>query len=160
MKRIPVIIGIGLSSWLLGCASTPVVMAPVGPNPAALDTHTKTGQLEVFSALAGCSEGNNPTWFQHTDYTVYDRRGNQVEHVHNTVGYYATRPRLISLPPGHYVVEAEAKDYLSVEVPVVIAPGRLTKVHLDDAWRPAGVRKTELVSLPAGNPVGWAASAR
>ena len=83
-----------------------------------------------------------------------------MKHVRNTVGHYATQPRVISLPPGNYVVKAEAADYLWVDVPVVIDPGRITRIHLDNAWRPTEVRKTALVSLPTGNPVGWAANAR
>ncbi|HEX4348942.1 MAG TPA: hypothetical protein VH251_01075, partial [Verrucomicrobiae bacterium] len=141
-------------SLLVGC-STPVAVGPVGPNPYALENSTKNGQLEVFSALTPRTEGDDPTWYQHTDYTVYNQRGDAVKHVNNTVGHYATEPRLIDLPPGQYLVKAEAKDYPSVTVPVVIDPGRMTKVHLDGTWRPADNRKTAFVRLPAGNPVGW-----
>jgi len=160
MKHIPIIVGTALTSLLLGCSSTPVAVAPVGPNPASLVNPGKNGQLEVFSALAGHTEGNNPTWFQHTDYTIYNQHGVVVKHVDNTVGYYASSPRLISLPPGKYLVKAEAKDYPSVLVPVVIDPGRITKVHLDDAWQPAQPGKVACVRLPAGNPVGWSTDAR
>ncbi len=157
MKRSPILIGMALASGLLGCATTPVAVAPVGPNPSGPKDPGRNGQLEVFSALAGRTEGNNPTWFQHTDYSIYNLRGKPMKHVDNTVGYYASAPRLISLPPGKYFVRAEARDYLSVAVPVVIQPGQITKVHLDDAWQPPDVRKTAFVRLPAGNPVGWSA---
>jgi len=146
---------------LLGCSSTPVAVAPVGPNPAGgLTNNGGNGQLEVFSALKGRTEGNNPTWYQHSSYFIYDGEGNRLEWVDNSPGYYATAPRLITLPAGHYVVKAQAKDYFWVQVPVVIEPGRITKVHLDDAWQtPTGTPKTELVSVPAGYPVGWRAGA-
>ncbi len=158
MKYLTVILGMGLSSLLLGCSSVPVVVAPVGPNPAGVVSQTRDGQLEVYSDLIVRTEGDNPTWYQHRDYTVYDPQGKPVEHVRNTVGYYARRPSSISLPPGKYLVRAEAKDYLRVEVPVVIKSGQITRVHLDDDWRPTDAPQTVVVSLPTGNPVGWAAN--
>ena len=80
----------------------------------------------------------------------------ELERVGNTVGYYARAPRIITLRPGRYVVKTLAKDYVWMEVPVVIEPGRITRVHLDAAWRPpAPASKAELVCAPAGYPVGW-----
>lgn len=160
MKRIFVVAGAALAWLAAGCSSTPLAVSPVGPNPAGVNHNTKFGQLQVFSALIGRTEGDNPTWFQHTDYTVYNQNGKAVKHVANEAGHYAETPRLIRLPPGRYVVKAQAKDYLSVEVPVVIVAGRVTRVHLDNAWQPTAARKTGLVSLPAGNPVGWNAEAK
>jgi hypothetical protein len=158
--NISIVLGTALVSMLAGCASAPVNMAAVGPNPAGLQIPTASGRLEVFSALTGRSEGDNPPWYQHTGYTVYDPRGGRLEQVDNTVGYYAREPRLVSLPAGKYIVEARAKGGLWARVPVVIEPGLTTKVHLDAAWQPpAGIAKTELVSAPAGYPVGWRAEA-
>ena len=48
----------------------------------------------------GRSEGDNPTWYQHTDYYVYDLHGKLVRHVNNTVGYYAKKPGQCDLPAG------------------------------------------------------------
>ena len=159
MKRIASLLGIVLASALAGCSTTPVVLGPVGPNPTGPQTRAKRGQLEVFSAMTGVAEGNNPTWYQHSDYEICRPRGEVLKYVMNSPGHYSSGPRLISLPPGEYVVKAEAKDCASVEVPVVIKPGQVTKVHLDDAWRPSALRKTALVRLPTGNPVGWSAIA-
>jgi hypothetical protein len=160
MKHIPAILGTATTSLLLACSTTQVAVAPVGPNPTGGLIATKNGQLEVFSAVTGRVEGNNPTWYQHTDYTIYNPKGEVVKYVKNAPGYYATAPRLINLPAGKYVVRAEAKDYPAIRVPVVIEPGRITRVHLDDAWQPAGARETAFVRLPAGNPVGWSAGVR
>ncbi|MGA3266332.1 MAG: hypothetical protein ABSE16_05870 [Verrucomicrobiota bacterium] len=53
---------------------------------------------------------------------------------------------------------SKGKDYLWVDVPVVIEAGRTTRVHLDDAWQlPPDAPTTKLVSLPGGHPVGWRA---
>jgi hypothetical protein len=151
-----VLMGAVILPWLAGCASSPVALAPVGPNPAGQISQNRNGQLEVFSALRWRSEGDNPAWPQHTDYDICNPQGKAVKHVANAVGHYAEAARLISLPAGKYVVKAHAKDYLWVEVPVVVEAGRITKVHLDDAWRPAAdVAPTEVVCMPTGNPVGW-----
>ena len=145
---------------LIGCSSAPVALAPVGPNPAGSTVRASTGQLEVYSALKECRDGNeydpNPAWYQHTDYIVRDLDGKRIRHVGNSVGHYARRPRRIELPPGKYLVKAEGKDGLSVTIPVLIRPGRTTRVHLDAAWHPAAaVPNSELVTAPTGYPVGW-----
>jgi hypothetical protein len=164
MKKIPVILGTALTSLLLGCASTPVALAPVGPNPSGRASMAATGQLEVFSALQTRHDGNeydpNPAWHQHTDYTVYDSAGKRVRHVFNTVGHYEETPNVITLPAGSYVVMARAQGLLRVQVPVVIVGGRMTHVHLDAKWNiPTDTPKTELVQIPGGYPVGWRADA-
>jgi hypothetical protein len=159
MKKIIFIVpGTVLMMLVAGCASTPVSMAPVGPNPAGLQTPMADGRLEVDSALRGHSEGDNPAWFQHTSYNIYNQDGVRLGRVNNTVGYYEQAPRLITLRAGEYIVEARAKGAGWARVPVVIEPGRTTRVHLDAAWQPpADAAKAELVSAPAGYPVGWRA---
>jgi hypothetical protein len=149
---------------LASCASQPITLAPVGPNPFAGDSASiGTGRLQVFSSLAERSDDQNqgstdPAWYQHTDYNVYDSGGRLVKRVDNTVGHYSTSPRLVSLRPGNYAVRARSAEGLSVNVPVVIERGRTTKVHLDENWRPpAGTQKTEIVSAPDNYPVGWRA---
>jgi hypothetical protein len=144
-------------SLLVGCSTTPVAVAPVGPNPAGIQsTASNKGGLEVFSQMRGHSEGDNPMWFQHTDYAIYSPDGKLLKRVNNKVGYYAQAPRLVVLPAGQYIVKAQSKDYLRVQVPVTIQPGRTTRVHLDDNWNlPAGAAKDELVSMPDGHAVGW-----
>lgn len=161
MKHIPAVIGTALTSLVLvGCASKPVVVSPIGPNPNRTETQTADGQLEVLSALVGRTEGDNPSWYQHRDYAIYNEKGVVVKRVHNTVGYYETAPHVISLPPGKYIVKAEAKDYPNVTVPVIIDQGRLTRVHLDDAWLTPAVNVTTFVKLPTGSPVGWSPDAK
>lgn len=100
MKNVHFLLGAGLLSLLVGCASTPVALAPVGPNPIGSESMAAEGGLQVFSSLVGRSEGDNPTWYQHTDYDVYDLHGKLVRHVNNTIGYYAKAPRRVSLPEG------------------------------------------------------------
>jgi len=158
MNSILILMGAVLVSLLTGCASVPVAVAPVGPNPAVDGSMASEGGLQVFSSLVGHSEGNNPAWYQHTDYYIYDLHGKLVKHVDNTIGHYDAAPCLVALPAGRYLVKAQANDYVCVDVPVTIERGRTTKVHLDDQWKlPADTAKRELVNLPDGNPVGWCA---
>ena len=149
-----------LSVFLVSCASSPVTLAPVGPNPSwGAASLADTGYLRVFSERELITEGydgGNPNYYQHSPYRIYDSRGKLVKYVGNIAGKYATAPAVVSLRPGSYVVKARAKDYLTVEVPVQVAPGRTTSVHLDDRWSPpAGTPNTALVLEPGGSPVGW-----
>jgi hypothetical protein len=164
MKYLLFPLGMGLISLLAGCSTPSVVLAPVGPNPVGAASTASTGSLEVFSRVAkqrdDQSQGGDgiPRWNQHTDYSVYDLQGKLVKHVENSSGHYAEAPERVALPTGRYLVKAQAKDYLWVEVPVTIERGRTTGVHLDDKWQPsADIPKAELVVTPKGNPVGWRA---
>jgi hypothetical protein len=116
----------------------------VGPNPLALPNGDQDGQLEVFSAKEGRIEGDNPTWFQHSDYYIYTQERKSIKRVNNTIGYYEQAPRRITLPAGTYLVKAHAKDHFWVEVPVIIRSGLLTVVHLDQSSTPqAGKPETQ-----------------
>jgi hypothetical protein len=155
-KSICVLMGAGMICLLAGCSTTPVAVATIGPNPAGIRTTASKGGLEVYSRLAGRSEGDNPTWYQHSDYYLYNSRGRLIKHVENSVGYYASAPRVMTLPAGDYLVKARSADYLWVKVPVRIEQGRTTRVHLDDNWQlPANMANGELVRMPNGKPVGW-----
>ena len=149
----------GTAAMLLcaGCA-TPVTLAPVGPNPAAFQTSSGDGQLEVFSALSGHVEGNNPTWYRYSDYEICNERRHRMKHVQNSRGYYSQQPRVVTLSAGRYIVKARAVGAVQVNVPVVIKPGELTAVHLDARWNPdTDASGTQLVKGPADYPVGWRA---
>jgi hypothetical protein len=156
---------VALALLLLGCSSTPVVLAPVGPNPYGPTSINANGQLEVFSALEECRDGNefdvNPAWYQHTDYNVYDLSGKRIKHVFNTVGHYDEAPCVITLPPGKYLVKAQGQGYLQVVVPVVIESGPTTRVHLDAQWKPSTeISQAALVSAPNGFPVDWSTGSK
>ena len=158
MKRSILFLGAAGAMALLAGCSAPVALKPVGPNPGGFQTATVNGQLEVFSAESARMEGDNPIWRQHSDYYICNEQGKRLERVENALGYYARTPRLVTLPAGKYIVKARAKDALLAEVPVVIQPGEITKVHLDGQWQPVANR-TQLVWAPSGYPVGWRVNA-
>ena len=148
---------LGAAAWVLaGCSTAPVALSPVGPGPTGVQAAAGNGELEVFSALTGRREGNNPTWWQHSDYYVCNTRGRRLDQVMNAPGYYSTRPRLLTLPAGKYIVKARAKGALWATVPVIIKPGEITRVHLDGNWQP-NAPTMELVMAPEGYAVGWRA---
>jgi hypothetical protein len=163
MKSVYMFLGTGLVSLLVGCSSTPVALAPVGPNPFGSQRMASKGELQVFSCLVAQSDDQNqgsedPVWYQHSDYNIYNLHGKLLKRVNNTIGHYEQTPRRVALPAGRYIVKAQANDDLQVKLPVTIEPGRTTRVHLDDNWKlPAATQKRELVSMPDGNPVGWRA---
>jgi hypothetical protein len=146
----------GIISLLAGCSTAPVALAPVGPAPAGISTTMGNGQLEVYSALSGRTEGNNPSWRQHSDYYIYDNQGKRLQLVDNAAGHYASSPRTVALPAGNYIVKARAKGALWTKTPVVIEPGEITRVHLDGQWQPEA-DTSQLVYGPDGYPVGWSA---
>jgi hypothetical protein len=118
MKKMIIILGAVGALAVTGCATRQVAAAP-------------TGQLEVFSALSVRTEGNDPTWRQHSDYFVLNSQGRELKHVMNAPGYYSTSPRMVALRAGHYIVKARAEGASWTEVPVVVKPDEITRVHLD-----------------------------
>jgi hypothetical protein len=149
---------------LAGCVTSPVVLAPVGPNPVGRESVASMGALQVFSSKDAQSDDQNqagdgePFWYQHSEYSIYDLHGKRLKHVDNVTGHYSETPKRIALPVGKYLVKAQAKDYSWVKVPVMIERGRTTRVHLDDNWKPAAdAPKQELITMPNGNSVGWRA---
>ena len=159
MKKMLMILGVA-ALVLAGCATMqqPVAVAPVGPNPATVAPATGDGQLEVYSAYSARVAGIDQTWQQHSDYYIYSADdGRRLKHVLNAPGYYSSMPRTVTLPPGRYVVEAQAKDALLTRVPVVIKPGEITRVHLDGNWQP-NAPGVKVVMAPEGYPVGWRAN--
>lgn len=157
-KNILLISGVALTLLLAGC-STPVTLAPVGPNPNYSPGATGDGQLQIFSALMAHTEGENPTWYRHANYYLYDDEGNELEYIRNSRGYYSKAPIVLTLAPGKYLVRARAKGIVQADVPVVIKAGQTTEVHLDGNWQPpSGVSETKLVSTPTGYFVGWRAA--
>jgi hypothetical protein len=161
MKNISIVLGTALTSLMLGCASPPVALTTMGPNPNGPKSAASTGELQVFTYMAERSDNQNqgstdPIWYQHTDYGIYALNGRLVRQVGNTTGHYAESPRLVALPAGHYIVKAHAVGDMFVKAPVTIKSGQVTRLHLDEKWNPpVGIVTSELVKLPDGKPIGW-----
>jgi len=145
---------------LTGCASQPVVLAPVGPCSANHEPIGPNGHLQVFTLMEQQTEGDEALWYQHSAYIIYDEQGRRVRHVGNTVGKWDETPQMVTLPVGRYSVKARAEGCLAVNAPVVIETGKTTVVHLESGWRaPAAPPGTDIVRAPTGYAVGWLAGA-
>jgi hypothetical protein len=164
MKSICLLLGIGLVLTLVGCSSTPVPLATVGPEPTSQESPVvkgdgATGCLRVFSDTKGHSIGNDLVYYRHMSYKIYDAAGRRVKYVPNHVGVTDEKPSLVRIPQGNYKVVAESSAYGRVTVPVVILADKTTILHLDRGWRPASnISSNEVVHFPDGEAVGWSSA--
>lgn len=89
----------------------------------------------MFS-LRGVFNAEGVNYHPHTDYTLYSADGERLKEIKNKVYPYDEEPASVTLPAGKYTVEALAKGYARVRVPVIIEAGRLTSVDLESDKRP------------------------
>jgi len=124
---------------LVSCASARKVAAlePVGPAPLATSVAAKRTErsLKVYS-LRGIYNDEGVNYHPHTDYTIYSGDGERVKEVKNKIYPYSEEPASVSLAAGRYTVEALAKGYERVRVPVIVEAGRATSVDLESRKRP------------------------
>lgn len=126
------------AALLAGCAADQIrtVLAPVSPASglsAAMPPETRTGVLVVYSAF-DVNPGINRRDSERpvgTDYQILTADGRPLQFVHNDSGTILQQPVPVKLPAGKYRVVALANGAGRVTVPVIIAPGRLTTVHLE-----------------------------
>ena len=151
-----------LAAAICGCASNekPIVLAPVGPRPARAESGKPTGALMVFTALVQTGHLTDMPYHRyHSDYDVVSADGKFSTRIHNDTGSVVEGPVTVNLPPGRYQVKARANGYGTVTVPVVIASGQVTTIHLDSDARGAETpsQTADAVRLPDGQIVGWQA---
>lgn len=163
MKIIPfVLIGAGFVPFATGCISHPMALAPVGPEVGKHAMAGTKGYLQVFSATEKSIPfaSDDPTFFDlHTGYEINDAAGKSVKFVANHMSNMDEWPDTVRLPAGTYNIVAESTCCGLVTVPVVIANGKTTTVHLDRNWSPPSKTSTnQLVFLPDGEAVGWSSS--
>jgi hypothetical protein len=163
MKSYSIITAGGMAFLLAGCASFQkgIVLEGVGPDPASVvNIGAVHGNLLVYSAyeIDADFSSRDPRRPEYSDYRILAGDGKPVEQVHNNSGTILQRPKEVELPAGAYQVEARANGYGIVTVPVTIAPGQITMVHLQGgvAWpdHPA-FDESNSVRLPDGEIVGW-----
>jgi hypothetical protein len=161
---------------LVGCAtSAPLtVSGPVGPAPAEHANASGGSALQVYSARSRAPVdvnmeeffwnndfGKNEFLYEpaHTDYTVYTQDGKVLEHVRNARYPNDSQPAVVPLPPGNYKVKARARGFGLVTIPVVIEPGKLTRVNLQRGENPVvkSVARSDAVLLGGYRIVGWRA---
>jgi hypothetical protein len=161
MKLRPFFWLLGVIPLLASCASQPITLAPVGPQPvpgARASATAGQGQLQVFTQTEEYEADHDVPYFPHRDYQLYTADGKRLKRIWNHQDHEDESPAEVTLPAGHYLVKAPAASYGRVTVPVVIKPNQLTRVILQPGWQPGkAVASTELVQFPGGYPVGWRA---
>ena len=157
-----VLFGAGCIPFVTGCISNPMALAPVGPEVGKGVVVGTKGYLQVFSATEKSIPfaSDDPTFFDlHTGYDINDAAGKSVKYVANHMSNMDEWPDTERLPAGTYNIVAESACCGLVTVPVVIANGKTTTVHLDRNWWPPSKTSTnKLVFLPDGAAVGWSSS--
>jgi hypothetical protein len=147
---------------LAGCATSHsgIVLDPVGPAPITHVTPATTGNLVVYSAAEVNASFNrrDPDRQVYSDYRILNPDGTLRERVHNDSGTLLQAPQAVALPAGTYRVVAQSNGYGTVTVPVTIAAGQNTEVHLDGDSTTANPDPASVVRLPDGEVVGWKSS--
>ncbi len=127
---------------------------PLGPN--AYSKAVTKGQLRVYSATERIMEGG-VTFKRHTHYKILSPGGQLVRRVTNHTSISDESPALVTLPPGEYTVVAKTHGCGLCEVPVLIKPGQVTLVYLDDSHNLSETEEggKEIVRTAGGKVAGW-----
>ena len=155
------IVLIGAAIWLFatGCATKPVALSPVGPEPTGHMAADSKGYLEVFSATQkspAIASDDNTTFNLHSGYVIEDTSGQISQYVPNHASNMDEWPDRVALPPGTYQILVDSAGCGQVSLSAVIEPGKITVVHLDRNWSPPfNTSSNQLVYLPDGEAVGW-----
>lgn len=157
MKTFHLTLALGAAAWLAtGCTTKPVVLDTVGPSHVRWSPPGSRGYLKMYSATEMDQIGDNTYYYPHTSYRIFDPAGKLVKFVPNHIGNMDETPAWVVLPTGKYLVKAQSDVYGWVTVPVIIAAGVTTTVHLQSIWSgPPTLPDHALVCLPDGRPVGW-----
>ena len=154
---------IAVGAILAGCAGmkNSLVLDTVGPAPApSAQSNSGQGTLIVYSAYQVNAGFNNPNPNSpvHSNYKILDRDKKSPKWIHNATSNMLQSVVPVNLPPGKYYVVARSNTFGIVTVPVIIAPGRETVLHLDGRdTSPEGIPidAANAVCLPDGEIVGW-----
>jgi hypothetical protein len=159
----PASVGLAFGLALLGggCATpnpTAAQFDAVGPTPGVYGHFGEPkGYLQVFSQTRAVDDGGI-VYYPHTAYSVYGPDGQRVASCSNHAGQDDQTPQVLRLPPGHYVVKAQAGGLGLVAVPVEIGRGRLTLLFLEREGMPqkdlALLNGAPVVRAPDGRILG------
>ena len=143
-----------------GAFAQPITLTtPMGPRPAELAAADYVGTLKVFSATEAVPDGKDAYRYPHTSYEIYKADGTRVRKVNNGRTLQIETPTAVTLPRGRYVIQAQAETAGLIRIPVIIATGRTTTLHLEGPqdWQPGVTAEGALVRLPNGQPIGYQA---
>jgi hypothetical protein len=151
---------------LSGCATgkNGFALDPVGPSPnqPAADNATN-GTLVVYSAYEVNADFNarDPNSPEYSDYNILTADDRLLQKVHNNSGTILQEAVPVGLSPGKYHIVAHSNGYGYLVVPVIIAAGQTTTLHLEgDGFWPneSAFNRINAVRLPDGVVIGWKAA--
>jgi hypothetical protein len=147
---------------LAGCATvesglTLDTVGPVSAQPAA--SGSTNGTLVVYSAYKINADFNSPDPYrrEYSDYRIFTTGGKLLLRVRNNSGTVLQNPASVELPSGEYRVLARVNGYGHVTIPVIIAAGQNTVLHLNsaDSWPDeSAINPSNAVRMPDGQIVG------
>jgi hypothetical protein len=143
-----------------GCASQPLTLSSVGPAPAGVEKPSNLGSLQVFTDLEQHQVGGSTYYYPHASYEVYSRSGVRVKIVENHRGPMDETPTVVDIPAGQYTILGPSANHGNVRVPVTVATGKTTVIHLDGYWKPEASAHDQVVYFPNGEAIGWRDSVR
>jgi hypothetical protein len=149
--------------FLQGCASfqNGLILDAVGPAPDGYRLPGPNGVLVVYSAFDQYAHFNGSLYRRyHSDYKILAEDGKLLQTVHNDLGGVTQDPLRVELQSNRYRIVARANGYGWVTVPVVIAAGRVTTVHLEGGaqWPKDDALASNSVRFPDGRIAGWRAN--
>jgi hypothetical protein len=151
----------GAISLLPACTfhQSSVTVQPVGPEPGVQLNNENVGYLVVYSAWGLVNENEAPV-DHHSRYTIISEDGKTSRVIINHVDRFDEGPIPVALSAGTYRVIAHSAHFGRVILPVNIEAQRTTSVYLDGQKRQifAADQQKNLVKLPNGQVVGWAAN--
>jgi hypothetical protein len=133
---------------------------PVGP-PLAKGKPDHNGFLQVYNPGSSRSVYDDDRGrLVYNDYAINTADGILFQKVVNGTD----APRKVMLPKGNYIVVADSDACGTARIPVAIATGKLTEVHLEEKkdWENsiAAFSTADLVRLPNGRAIGYRAEAQ
>ena len=151
---------------LSGCAieKNATVLDTVGPPMSQSTAASSTnGTLVVYSAYEVNADFNarDPNSPEYSDYNILTADDRLLQKVHNNSGTILQEAVPVGLSPGKYHIVAHSNGYGYLVVPVIIAAGQTTTLHLEgDGFWPneSAFNRINAVRLPDGVVIGWKAA--
>ena len=104
------------------------VVSSASKSRVSYSARAKCGTLKVYSAQ-GWGVVDEHSAYLHGDYQLVSSEGRLLRRVENAGPMNG--PEAVALPPGGYIVIAQAKGRGRVEAPVTIEAGLVTELRLD-----------------------------
>jgi hypothetical protein len=129
------ILPLGILLLLAGCPGAPSRINAAGNYPTMGESRPNRDQRTTLVIATSTFYDPNLSddagaIIRHSGYTIYDERGEAVEHVRNYIGINDRGPTTVELEPGRYLILLESPEKQPPIFRVILEPGKLTTVTL------------------------------